>query len=105
MILIDRFRALRVDLKKHLLVGAAAGYVAAVLAGLIGWHFGVELLAHPVVAGLVGFAAGVVIGWLKEYRWDAAGHGTVDRADYLFTGRGAVVGAVLGALTVALLWT
>lgn len=58
-------------------------------------------LAQPVPAALLGLVAGERAGWVKEYVWDASGKGTVDRDDYLWTGRGAIAGAVAGALVVA----
>lgn len=58
-------------------------------------------LAQPLPAALLGLLAGERAGWAKEYVWDASGRGTVDRADYLHTARGAALGALLGGALVA----
>lgn len=115
-----RWAALRPDLQKHLLVGFAIGCMVCVSAWLAAGYAGTllaearhELAAallglvaefrHPVFAGLLGLVAGERAGWIKDYVWDASGKGTVDRDDYLFTGRGAVAGAAVGAVMVTLL--
>lgn len=115
-----RWAALRPDLKKHLLVGCAIGCMVCVSAWLAAGYAGTLLgqalhpavaavlgfvaeFRHPVLAGLLGLVAGERAGWVKDYVWDASGRGTVDRDDYLFTGRGAVAGAAVGAVMVTLL--
>ena len=115
-----RWAALRPDLKKHLLVGFAFGSGVCVVSWLAAGYAGTLLgqaqhpaaeavlrfiagFRHPVFAGLLGLVAGERAGWVKDYVWDASGKGTVDRDDYLFTGRGAVAGAVAGGMLVTLL--
>lgn len=101
-LIITRWRALRADLKKHVIAGAALALVFTLAIGaLLAWA--APLLpawwpwqAAPIFAALIGFAAAERIGWGKEYAWDASGRGNVDRDDYLYTGRAALLGAVLG---------
>lgn len=96
---------LRPDLKKHLGVGAAIGFLTTVaLTLLLMTHTPATLTPALAVSLMAGVVLGERIGWLKEYFWDAAGHGQVDRDDYLYTGRGAITGAVLGAVSVLVVW-
>ena len=89
--------ALRPDLRLHLTGGFVVALVATLAVG-----YGAPLLpwwpggADPVFGALVGAAIGVAVGWGKEYLYDASGRGTVDRRDFLVTGRGAIVGATVG---------
>ncbi len=87
------WRALRPDLRKHVIAGLAIGLAVTLCAGP--W-------LHPLAAALLGAVAGIAVGWLKEYFWDARGRGTVDRLDYLMTGRAALLGAALGGLIITL---
>ena len=101
--LITRWRALRYDLKKHVIAGAALALVFTLATGtLLSWA--APLLpawwppqANPIFAALIGWVLAERIGWGKEYVWDASGRGNVDRDDYLYTGRAALLGAVVGA--------
>lgn len=87
------WRALRPDLKKHVIAGTGIAFVVALALGLavhLQW-----LAMSPVSCAIIGLTSGSAVGWLKEYVWDASGRGTVDRSDYLYTARGAIIGAVL----------
>ena len=96
------------DQKLHALLGAvfagvctfSAAHLAAALQPLLPALL--HPLAQPLPAALLGLLAGERAGWAKEYVWDASGRGTVDRADYLHTARGAALGALLGGALVAL---
>ncbi|MFZ9959372.1 MAG: hypothetical protein ACO3GP_03180 [Candidatus Limnocylindrus sp.] len=89
------WRALRPDLKKHTIAGAGIAFSVAMALGLavhLQW-----IAMSPMSCALVGLASGGAVGWLKEYAWDIRGHGTVDRDDYLYTLRGAAIGAIVAA--------
>ena len=94
----------RLHLAMGLLIAGVCTFLAAMLAHALLPVLPAVLhpLAEPVPAALVGLLTGERAGWVKEYVWDAGGRGTVDRADYLHTLRGALAGAVLGAGLVAL---
>lgn len=97
------------DKKLHAIAGAGIAFVVTLLVVLMTTALAPMLplvlhpLSQPVPAALLGLVAGERAGWVKEYVWDAAGRGTVDRGDYLWTGRGAIAGALAGALVVALM--
>ena len=93
MSIIGKWRALRPDLRKHIIAGLAIGLSVTLCAGP--W-------TPPLIAALLGAVAGIVVGWLKEYFWDKRGHGTVDRLDYLMTGRAAILGGALGGVIITL---
>lgn len=94
----------RLHLAMGLLIAGVCTFLAAMLAHALQPVLPAVLhpLAQPVPAALLGLLAGERAGWVKEYVWDAGGRGTVDRADYLHTMRGAAAGAMLGAVLVAL---
>lgn len=91
------------DKQLHLIVGLLSAWAVAVCVGVLSqagaawWPDALQVLGDPVAAALLGLLVGERAGWVKEYVWDAAGRGTVDRGDYLWTGRGAIAGALLGA--------
>lgn len=87
------WRALRPDLRKHIVAGLGIALPITLCAGP--W-------LHPLLAAASGAVAGIVVGWLKEYFWDKRGHGTVDRLDYLMTGRAAILGGALGGVIITL---
>lgn len=97
------------DKRLHLAAGALIAGVCTVLAATLAGAVLPALpavlhpLAEPVPAALLGLLAGERAGWVKEYVWDAGGRGTVDRGDYLYTGRGAMLGALAGAVVVSAL--
>lgn len=95
---------LRDDLRKHVIVGLAAGAVGAVVSfALLTLAFGLDTLPALALAVALGAVGGAALGYAKEYLWDARGRGTVDREDFLYTGRAAIVGAVLAAAAIAAL--
>lgn len=103
-----KWAALRPDLRMHLVVGVLIALASTLALGLgLGMLPSVpELLAplqHPLPAALAGLVLGERAGWLKEYVVDARGAGTLDRDDYLYTGRGAIAGAAIGAVLVSVL--
>lgn len=99
----QRWSVLRIDLKKHLTLGLAIAFVVTLAAFPVTLAvMGGDWIPAAILAALSGLSAGVLAGWVKEYVIDKSGHGTVDRDDYLYTGRGSVVGAAL-ALALLLL--
>lgn len=101
----QRWASLRVDLKKHLTVGAAIAFVVALaaVAALLPWLQPGEWFMAVLAGGMLGFSCAVFAGWLKEKIDGWTGRGVVDREDYLVTGRGGGLGAVVGmAAAVAL---
>lgn len=103
--LIKRLRALRQDLQKHLTVGALAAFVVtlAVTPQAQGVVLAHEWFLAALIGAVAGFVSAAALGWAKEYLWDARGRGTVDRLDYLTTGRGGGLGAAAGLLVVVAL--
>lgn len=101
--------ALRDDLRKHWIAGVLTGFVGSLAVGvavLVGAPSSLEamwLRAGGAVLG--GFAVGSAVGWAKEYVWDRWRQhmgAVVDRKDFLVTGRGATVGAIVGSTLLAL---
>lgn len=94
---------MRIDLKKHRIVGAVIGYAVALLAVLALVHYfpvdPMQAIQHALIGVLAGTAAAYVAGWLKEYAYDKSGRGTVDADDLRYTWVGGLMGAIPGALT------
>ena len=95
-----KWENLRVDLKKHIWSGLGSGFICT-LAFYLGVAVYFTLMPATIetvlIAAAVGTACGIGIGWAKEYLWDVRGRGVVDRADFLFTGRASIYGAVCAA--------
>ncbi len=89
---------MRVDLKKHLLVGRFIGFVMTVVTTFALLNFSTVQETSCVALGvLVGIAVTYVIGWVKEYVYDKSGKGTVGRDDLRYTVRGGIQGSGLAA--------
>jgi uncharacterized membrane protein YccC len=69
----------------HLVVGAGI----AIAIGLLTCQW-----IGPQKAAVAGLAVGILAGAIKE-GVDSTGRGTVEAADFMFTGAGAALGAVL----------
>ena len=77
------------DKKLH----ALAGFL---IAAAVGFAFVVHTDWPILTCAAAGFAIGTVVGWSKEYLYDAKHQGkrTVDEKDWYATSFGSLVGAV-----------
>lgn len=86
------------DKAKHFI----AGYVISnASTGLLHLYLPDDMKHRKLVAGLIGFGAGALVGVAKEVL-DARGFGTPDPADALATAAGAGMGAITLNLTFSL---
>ena len=96
---------MRYDLKQHRNAGRIIGLLVslAVAWALIAFTPAPAPLA-AAVGSILGFGAAAAAGWLKEYWWDAAGRGNVDREDYKWTARGGAEGAAVAFVVALASW-
>jgi hypothetical protein len=89
---------MRPDLKKHILGGFVAGFLASFIC-LAMFFPPQDILLALFTSLLVGWVAGLKVGWIKEKLWDRAlGHGHYDVLDAHYTGYGGLAGGVVVAV-------
>lgn len=99
--LVDIWKNLRPDLRLHVAAGAIISFVGATLTlslfGIFGAFSVLQWWVVVCVSAAFGAALGGVAGWIKEYEYDEETGGVVDRQDFLYTGRAAIVTAIVWA--------
>lgn len=76
------------DKRLHLAAGAVAGVVGVAAAIVLG---------YPVAAVFAGIALSTAAGVAKEW-YDSTGHGTVDPFDAVYTSAGGTVASIAAAV-------
>jgi hypothetical protein len=79
---------MRKDLKLHFIIGA----IIAAAVTMVSFYF---LKGNVAASMSLGVIAATIAGYVKEYFWDAKGHGTVDHKDFEYTCIGGIVGALI----------